>query len=366
MRGSKSEFLLLFGWDDFFAKQFVTDDSTAWLPARVISEERNLYQVQYGISDTVWASISGKMQYNAKIRADYPAVGDWVLIEIRDNTTKGIIHQIGPRKSTIYRKQIGSSSDAQILSTNVDYVFITTSINEDLNHRRLERYLAIAWDSSTSPIILLTKSDLKADDIAEIKTSVQIGFPNVPVYTLSKNDFDSADYLPKYLEKGKTSVFVGSSGVGKSTLVNYLIGEEKIKTQIVRESDGKGRHTTTSRNLYISRFGGLIIDTPGMRELSLSDHAEGVEAQFDDIMIIAKGCRFSDCKHHSEPGCALKAALADGSLLPERWKSYQKLEAEVRHGIHKQDKALASEEKKNWKKKSVAAGNRGLFKKGSR
>jgi ribosome biogenesis GTPase len=286
------------------------------------------------------------------------------MMELPDQSDRGVIHQICPRKSIIQRKQVGSSADMQILSTNVDYVFVTTSINEDLNYRRIERYLAVAWESGSVPVILLTKADICPEKILDLVSDVQREFPGVPVHTLSKNDFARADFLAEYLKKGKTSVFIGSSGVGKSTLVNFLIGHEQIKTQDVRESDGKGRHTTTSRSLYVNCYGGLIIDTPGMRELQLSDHAEGVRTQFSDIEDIIKKCRYSDCQHQTEPDCAIKEALFDESISEVRWKSYQKLEAEVRHGMRKQDKALTAEDRKIWKKMSISARNKGRSRKG--
>lgn len=363
MSQTNNAFLSLFGWDNFYSAALADDIKNGWLPARVICEERNIYQVQFGLDETIWAGIDGKIQYNAKVRSDYPAVGDWVLIELRENSDRGSIRRIGPRKSTIYRKQISGSGDAQILSTNVDYVFITTSINEDLNLRRLERYLSMARDSGTSPVILLTKADLYSEEVAAIKAEIKSEFAGVPVHTLSKNEFEKAHFFSTYLAKGKTSVFVGSSGVGKSTIVNYLIGLDKIKTQEVRQNDGKGRHTTTSRNLYISRLGGLIIDTPGMRELALSEHTEGLDAEFADIISIFSNCKFTDCKHQSEPGCAIKAGLADESISQGRWDSYVKLEAEMRQVKRKSDKSLAAEDRKKWKKITVDARDRGRSKK---
>lgn len=187
------------------------------------------------------------------------------MVELPNQSDRGIIHQVFERKSIIHRKQVGSSADIQILATNVDYAFITTSVSSDLNCRRIERYLAVARDAGVTPIVLLTKTDICSNDISEIVAIVEHELPGVVVHTLSKDEFERAEFLTSYLRKGTTSVFIGSSGVGKSTLVNFLIGDEQIKTQDVREGDGKGRHTTTSRNLYLSRFGGLIMDTPGMR-----------------------------------------------------------------------------------------------------
>lgn len=336
----------------------MAEETKMCIPSRVICEERGLYKVQWGKDATCWAAISGKMKHQAKMRKDYPAVGDWVLIETLEDADKAIIHQICPRKTTIYRKQIGESSDGQILSTNVDYTFIVTSLNEDLNERRIERYLAIALDSDTAPVILLTKSDLYPEETAEFVSDLKELFPGIPVHPLSKDSFEEADFFEEYLETGKTAVIIGSSGVGKSTLVNFLIGREQIKTQEIREKDGRGRHTTTSRNLYVSRFGGLVIDTPGMRELALADHSQGLEAEFNDVVELFGRCRFSDCKHRTEPGCAIKSAIEDGSLEQDRWESYLKLEAEVRAIQLKQEKAQEAQQKRNRKKSTPQVSKR--------
>jgi ribosome biogenesis GTPase len=364
MFSSEKEFLNLFGWDGFFNDQNPSLVSSSLFPARVICEERNLYRLQLGLENVLWATVSGKLQFSASLRADYPAVGDWVMVEVPEQSDRGVIHRVCPRKSIIYRKQVGSSADMQILSSNVDYIFITTSVNDDLNYRRIERYLAVAWESGSVPVILLTKADICSDAIGSVIANVQLEFPGVQVHALSKNEFESASFLSDYLKAGKTAVFIGSSGVGKSTLVNFLIGNDEIKTQEVREADGKGRHTTTSRSLYVSRYGGLVIDTPGMRELQLSDHADGVRTQFSDIELLIEKCRFGDCQHQTEPNCAIKQALADDELSEERWRSYQKLEAEVRHAMRKQNKVLAAEDRKVWKKLSVDARDKGRSKKG--
>lgn len=350
MPNSEKEFLFLLGWDDFFKSQDPDVDSISVVPARVICEERNLYRVQTGSSKTLLAAISGKLQFNAKLRVDYPAVGDWVMVELSETSERGVIHSISPRKTMLCRTQAGTGTDMQILSTNIDYVFVTTSVNEDLNYRRLERYITLAQEAGAVPVILLTKADKSTKDILEVVAGIQNEFPDIQVHALSRDDFEKAEFLREYLKPGKTAVFIGSSGVGKSTLVNYLIGHEQVKTQDLRENVMKGRHTTTSRNLYHSRFGGLIIDTPGMRELQLSDHAEGIKTQFADVVELIQACRFSDCKHQTEPGCAIKAAMVSGSLTADRWQNYQKLEAEVQLGIQKQDKALVIEEAKKWKK----------------
>lgn len=320
--------------------------------ARVINEERGLYRVQFENNKILSATVSGKMQFNASDRLDFPAVGDWVDVEISEQADRAVIHFIHPRKSVIRRKQAGASSDVQVLATNVDCIFITTSLNEDLNYRRLERYLAVAWESGAMPVILLTKADLRQSDRELAVLDVEKSFPGVNVHAISKDEFHKADFFQDYLKEGMTSVVIGSSGVGKSTLVNYLIGDQRIKTQEVREDDDKGKHTTTSRSLYASRFGGLIIDTPGMRELQLSDHTDGVQAQFADIEQLMSSCRFTDCRHETEPGCVLREALENGQLDEGRWKNYLKMAAEVRHEMRKKDKSLLAEERKIWKKRN--------------
>ncbi len=364
----EKEFLSLFGWGDFFENQIPDPVLNQAFPARIICEERNLYRLQAGLNKFFWASVSGKLNFNASTRMDYPAVGDWVVVELPPQSERGVIHHILPRKSAIYRKQIGASADRQILSTNIDTVFITTSANEDFSYRRVERYLSVALDSGAKPIILLTKTDVYKGDIENLIAGIQNHFSGISVHSLSYENFESASFLSELLASGTTSVFIGSSGVGKSTLINYLIGSDEnneiIKTQGIRESDGKGRHTTTSRHLYVSRYGGLVIDTPGMRELQLSDHIEGVSSQFSDVENLLGNCRFTDCQHGTEPDCAIKSALDDGTLSFDRWSSYQKLEAEAKFAERKQNKAMASQERKAWKKLSIRAREKSHFKKG--
>lgn len=346
---SEKEFLINFGWSDFFENQ-ITDTLPNTFLARVICEERNLYRIQVGLNKVLLAMISGKIQHQAATRVDYPAVGDWVVCEPSGQPDRVIINQVLKRKTMVQRQQAGLTTGIQILSTNVDYIFITSAVTHDLNYRRIERYLAIARDSGATPIILLTKADT-AEDIDQVLAGVKNEFPDVHIHTLSKENFERADFFKDYLAIGTTSVVIGSSGVGKSTLVNFLIDSDEIKTQTARGDDYKGRHTTTSRNLYVSRFGGLIIDTPGMRELQLSDHSEGISSQFADVEDIIVRCRFSDCLHTTEPGCAVIKGLADGTLATDRWKNYQKLQSEVRNGQLKKEKSLAAEDRKNWKKK---------------
>ena len=351
---SDKEFLNQFGWNGFFESQlasFNESELEKLVIARIICEERNLYRLQFSEKIKLWGSVTGKMQFKADSREDFPAVGDFVLAEI--SADRAVIKHVFERKSVLKRKQVGSNLGIQILSTNVDYAFITTSMNDDLNIRRLERYITLVADAGVRPIIVLTKADLCVEDQDTIRQKVQKAFPFVEVYAVTQNSFSEATFLPELISKGTTSVFIGSSGVGKSTLVNFLIGEHKMKTQKIRADDDKGKHTTTSRQLFVSRFGGLVIDTPGMRELQLLDHEDGLQSQFEDVEALTQDCKFTDCRHDTEPGCAIVCALESGELSFERWNGYIKLLKEIRHVQRKQDKALASEDRKAWKKITV-------------
>lgn len=353
---SNYKFLLRYGWSEFFASALNRSSNSQLKLARVVCEERKLYKLQTGLGEETWGAVSGKMLREASARPDFPAVGDWVLIEEPSDHQKGaIIHEILPRRTVLVRKQVGESVDVQILSSNVDYVFVTTSLNEELNFRRIERFLTVAREGGAMPIILLTKADLLGDEAQEFIDEARREFAGTDVYALSQDKLEEVSVFAELLKPGTTSVFLGSSGVGKSTLVNYLVGEGTIETQEVREKDGKGRHTTTSRNMYLSRFGGMIIDTPGMREVQLSDHGEGVSEQFADVEEIILKCRFTNCKHAEEPGCAVRGALANGALSEERWGSFLKLEAETRARRVKKDKVAAADEKQAWKKITLEA-----------
>lgn len=356
--------MFLYGWCDFFEKQILDFNDDYKYVGRVICEERSLYRVQVNTNQSIWASISGKINFKAQERTDYPAVGDWVVLRADSFADKALITHVLKRKNVIFRKQIGGSADRQIIASNIDYAFITTSMNADLNIRRIERYLTVIYEAKVRPIILLTKSDLCLSAIDNKIIFIKSEFPGIEVFAVSKNNFSNIDSLSNYFAKGSTSVFIGSSGVGKSTIINYLIGNDEVKTQEVRLSDDKGRHTTTSRNIYESFIGGLILDTPGMRELQMSDHSDGFSMQFEDIENLTLQCRFTDCQHQSEPGCAVIAAIDSSELDIGRWNSYKKQISEIRYNQRRLDQRITVEEKKQWKKLTIEGRERGRSKRG--
>lgn len=270
--------------------------------------------------------VCGKFRFSATSPASFPAVGDYVMVDREsDSAGNGIIHELLPRKSLLARKAAGNEKITQIIATNIDYIFICMSLNNDFNLRRIERYLAIAWDSGAVPLIVLTKADL-ADNLSEKLQEVEEIAPGVDVIITSMENDDDHLQVLKYIKEGKTGAFVGSSGVGKSTLINKVLGKDVIKTSEIR-SDDKGRHTTTRRDLFILPNGGAVIDTPGMRELGI-DQAD-LSRSFEDIEALATECRFKDCSHKSEPGCALRKGIEDGTISEERLASYLKLKKEA-------------------------------------
>lgn len=294
------------------------------LRARVIAQEKGIYRISNG-TDVKPASVSGKYRYEAATVSDYPAVGDYVIAEWPEDDSNAVIRSLFPRKSCFIRKAAGSGKQEQVVAANIDTVFICMSLNNNFNIRRLERYLSLTYDSGTTPVVILTKADLCGDVAGKI-AEAQSAAPGVDVLAVSSLVGEYNAVL-KYILPGKTVAFLGSSGVGKSTLINKLTGIDLIATREVGNDD-KGRHTTTHRELIALENGAFVIDTPGMRELGMWDNDGGIDTAFRDIEALSHACRFSDCSHTTEPGCAVRAALADGTLDGARWESYRKLKTE--------------------------------------
>ena len=326
------------GWNDELARQFEAHAS-GLEPGRVAVQHRGSWEVVTERGESL-VEITGRLHHDAE-PGELPVVGDWV--GLRD----GLIDAVLPRASKFSRKTPWTQVSEQVLVANVEVAFLVMGLDErDYNVRRLERYLTTAWEGGAEPVIVLNKADLATDLEAQVAETESIAF-GVPVHAVSAETGQGVEELRRHLAGNRTAALLGSSGVGKSSLINRLLGEERFRIADVR-SDGRGRHTTTHRELVAVPGGGVIIDTPGLRELQLWETDEGLDQAFLDVADLILQCRFSDCEHRTEPGCAIKAALADGSLSKERWESYLKLQRELARLERKLDPKLRSEQRKKW------------------
>jgi ribosome biogenesis GTPase len=333
------------GWTPRFAEAFEPFGASGGEPARVSLEHTHIYRVLTPQGER-FARVAGRLRHAAEERADFPAVGDWVVLDPpAPGGGDARIRAILPRASQFSRRAAGNPTERQVLAANIDVVFLVSGLDRDFNPRRIERYLVTAWDSGASPVIVLNKADL-VDDPAPLVADVESLASGVPVHAVSARRPDTLTGVRAHLGAGRTGALLGSSGVGKSSIANALIGDDVLPTREVREYDSRGRHTTTGRQLILLPGGGILIDTPGMRELQLWDTSESVAGAFADIDALAGGCRFRDCRHAAEPGCAVTAAVKDGALSESRLESFRKLQAEQAFEATQQDQRARIEQKR--------------------
>ncbi len=349
-------------WDAAFSECVAAPAPPAprCVPARICAESRGLYRVR-GAAGEWQAEIAGRLRFAATagvgqqaagrrqpVQPALPAVGDWVAAMPR-GAGRATIVAVLPRRTQLVRKAAGPGVAAQVLAANLDTVFVVGSLNQELNLRRIERYLAVVWEGGARPVVLLNKADLDADPQAACARVAAATAAGAPVCAVSAASGAGLERLHAWLGRGRTAAFVGSSGVGKSTLINALLGQPELATGTIRAGDDRGRHTTTTRQLLVLPGGGVLIDTPGLRELQLWDGEAGLARAFGDVAALADGCRFRDCRHRGEPGCAVAGAIASGALPRERLDHHRKLAAELAHVAARSDGAAQRDRKQHAK-----------------
>lgn len=336
------------GWSPFLEDYFREFNEKGLTPARIVNEQRLLYFVCCEQGE-LKAEVSGKFRHHTLLKGSFPKVGDWVAVTARPDQGEATIHTLLPRRNSFSRKVAGEVTEEQVVAANIDTALIVTGLDGDFSLRRIERYLALAWDKGVNPAVVLNKTDLcpQVEKRVEEVKSVALG---VPIHPVSAEKAEGLNILWRYLGKGRTVSLLGSSGVGKSTIINSLLGRERQRVSPVRKIEDRGKHTTSNRELIFLSSGGMIIDNPGMREIQVWGESSGLRATFKDIEELTLRCRFRDCSHQSEPGCAVQEALNNGRIESKRFQSYLKLRRELRYLATRKDQKARLAEEDKWKK----------------
>jgi ribosome biogenesis GTPase / thiamine phosphate phosphatase len=335
------------GYTSFFEEAFRAVEIDGLVPGRVTAGYTHVYRVTTETDDLL-GDVSGRLRHEARGPEDFPAVGDWVGVAPRAGEGKTTIHLVLPRRTAFVRRAAGGRDECHVLAANVDTIFLIAGLDGDFNPRRIERALVLAWDSGAEPVVVLNKADLPTD-VENRRREMRAAASGVPVLVVSAREGTGLDALRTYLTPGRTIALLGSSGAGKSTLANRLLGDERLRTSEVRRHDQRGRHTTTHREILPLSGGALLLDTPGLRELQLWAGEDALGSAFSDVAALAAGCRFRDCRHQGEPGCAVAAAVDSGALAEERLQSHDKLERELEHQRVREDVGLQRAQKAKWK-----------------
>ena len=346
------------GWDEHFAGQFVDCARRGWVPGRLVRETKINFSAILADGEEIDCVLSGKVWHEAANNAELPAVGDWVALDMGAEGEEIVIRARLARRSRFSRKMTGKSSEEQVLAANVDYVVVVTDAGADFNERRMERYFTLIERSGAKPVVLVNKADLvPAEQSAEAAEILRTLNPRAGIHVTSAVDDEGVEVLRGYLQAGVTLTMVGSSGVGKSTLINQLLGEEWQWTSEVNKVTGKGRHTTTSRELVVLPGGGILIDNPGVREVQMWTDEETLRESFTDVEDLGRQCRFADCKHQEDAGCAIRAAVEGGALDPARYESYLRLEEEIEESHRRRKKRQMTTERWAKRNRKVKARN---------